>query len=214
MSIKRTTYKTKASITKWLNKMDIKNYFISDDLIVDVEGNVNLNHRELFFIPIQFGVVNGSFEINHNYLTNLLGSPNVVAGEFAAMKNNLTSLEGSPLQVKYSFLVSLNSLTSLAKGPDFVGNHYVCVNNDISLENFTTDFQGNFIHGYTYEGRALIDGLHDYYATKEEDLTKGYKSFCEIDAVEFRKIRTILSEKLQLENQINHVDKTNKKQKI
>jgi hypothetical protein len=214
MTIQRKMYKSKASIGKWLDKMGIKNYSIHEDLIVDVNDNVSLNNKELFFIPIQFGIVEGSFEINHNYLTNLLGSPEMVGGEFSAMRNNLLTLEGSPKKIRHNFLISLNSLTSLANGPEFVGNHYICVNNDITLEDFTTDFKGNFIHGYTYEGRALIEGLKDYYATEEKDLTKGYKSFCEIDSQEFNKIRTILSEKQILEHHIVDNNQTNKKQKI
>lgn len=56
-----TILKTKKEIQAWLDEMEIKNYTINDDLIVDVNGDVTLSFKKLKTIPVQFGVLKGNF---------------------------------------------------------------------------------------------------------------------------------------------------------
>jgi len=62
---------TKIEIKEWLDKMNIENYVINDDLTVDVNGNVNLNNKNLSNIPVLFGRVKGNFRCAGNKLTSL-----------------------------------------------------------------------------------------------------------------------------------------------
>src|SRR5690606_19501070 len=105
--------KTKEEIEKWLDKMEIENYTINEDLTVDVKGDVDIIQRELNKIPVQFGIIEGWFECKKNKLTSLEGAPKVVEGVFNCSDNNLTSLEGCPKIVEGYFCCSGNKLTSL-----------------------------------------------------------------------------------------------------
>ncbi|MFW6130870.1 MAG: hypothetical protein ACOC56_06750, partial [Atribacterota bacterium] len=91
--------KTKKEIKKWLDKHQITNYTINDDLTVDVDENVDLSHRNLTEMPIQFNKVNGTFYCTYNQLTSLVGAPKKVFGYFYCSNNKLTSLEGAPEKV-------------------------------------------------------------------------------------------------------------------
>ena len=74
--------KTKSAISLWLDKYDIENYTINDDLTVDVAGNVYLGNSGLATIPIQFGKVGGTFSCYNNQLKSLVGCPREVGGDF------------------------------------------------------------------------------------------------------------------------------------
>jgi hypothetical protein len=91
--------KTKKEIKSWLDKYDIKNYTINEDLTVDVDGDVYLYDMELKSIDIQFNIVSGNFDCSTNELTSLEGCPKEVDGHFICNHNKLTSLEGCPQKV-------------------------------------------------------------------------------------------------------------------
>jgi len=91
---------TKSEISLWLDKYNIKNYTINDDLTVDVAGSVNLYSNKLATIPIQFGKVTGRFSCYHNQLTSLVGCPKEVGGHFWCDNNKLTSLVGCPSVIR------------------------------------------------------------------------------------------------------------------
>ena len=93
----------KTEIIDWLNKYDIKNYVINEDLVVDVNGDVSLLFKELTEIPFQFGKVNGYFICSSNNFTSLKGCPEIINGDFYCYKNKLTSLEGCPEEIKGYF---------------------------------------------------------------------------------------------------------------
>ena len=65
--------KTKEKIEDWLNKHEIKNYIINDDLTVDVNGDVRLEGRGIKKILVKFNKVIGDFNIGVNYLRTLKG---------------------------------------------------------------------------------------------------------------------------------------------
>ena len=95
--------KTKSEISLWLDKYDIVNYTINDDLTVDVAGSVYLGNRGLRTIPIQFGKVNGDFYCFSNNLTSLVGCPREVGGHFFCNNNQLKSLVGCPSIIRGGF---------------------------------------------------------------------------------------------------------------
>ena len=82
-------------VISWLDKYDIKNYTLRDDLIVDVKGSVDISRREIETIPVQFGVVAEDFVCYENKLKSLKGSPTYVGRDFFCQKNLLESLEYS-----------------------------------------------------------------------------------------------------------------------
>jgi hypothetical protein len=79
--------------------MRIKNYTINDDLVVDVNGAVDLYKRELTSFPVQFGKVTEWFNCSRNQLTTLVGAPKKVGKSFHCFNNQLTSLAGAPQTV-------------------------------------------------------------------------------------------------------------------
>ena len=102
-----TTLKTKEDVQRWLDEMEIQNYTISSNLIVNVKGDVSLINKQLTTIPVQFGVVNGDFIISMNKLTSLKGSPTKVGGSFYCTDNKLENLEYSPRIVGGDFYCSI-----------------------------------------------------------------------------------------------------------
>ena len=63
--------KTREEIEAWLQKMEIENYTINDDLSVDVNGIVRLSSTQLTSFPVQFRNVDGNFQCSGNQLTSL-----------------------------------------------------------------------------------------------------------------------------------------------
>ena len=137
--------KTREETKDWLDSMKIKNYTINDDLTVDVSGYVWLNEKNLDYIPVQFGVVDGYFDCTNNNLTSLKGCPTEVAGIFYCHNNNLTSLEHCPTEVNGHFYCHNNNLTSLEHCPTKVNGSFYCFNNNLtSLEHGPTEVGGTF----------------------------------------------------------------------
>ena len=88
----------KADIEAWCKEMGIKKYTINSKGEIDVDGCVNLNHKNFKELPYKFGRVDGYFEIDGcKNLTSLKNCPNEVEGYFSCFKCiNLDSLEGCP----------------------------------------------------------------------------------------------------------------------
>ena len=101
-------------------------YTINDDGSIDVDGNVELGHRNLTKIPFKFLHIHGSFYCYNNRLTSLEGAPINVGGDFWCNRNRLTSLDRAPNTVGDSFSCSDNQLTSLEGAPNFVGDTFWC----------------------------------------------------------------------------------------
>src|SRR5579875_1128733 len=119
-------FKTKDEIENWLNKNSISQYTIKDDLTVDVNNNINLHHRDLVQLPVQFGIVNGNFW---------------------AFSNKLTTLKGVPYEVTGTFHCALNQLTSLENCPKIIGKSFNCLMNPLtSLKGFNSIIEGEFMH--------------------------------------------------------------------
>jgi hypothetical protein len=95
--------------------------------------NVNISHRNITRIPVQFKKVSGYFDCSYNQLTTLEGAPESVGKNFDCFNNKLTTLEGAPRSVGEDFWCSHNQLTSLQGAPDSVGGSFYCISNPVSV---------------------------------------------------------------------------------
>jgi hypothetical protein len=130
------------AIHKWLLKNDIENYTLNDDLTVDVADNVFLRHRNIAFIPIQFGQIDGSFDIAYNDLKDLKGSPRKVSENFSCSYNKLTNLKYAPNYVNNVFRCTHNQITHLNNFFS-VMNLLDCSFNPIQIEK-AVEFKANY----------------------------------------------------------------------
>ena len=112
-------------------KYNITNYTINDDGSIDVDGNVNLQYRELTKLPLKFRNVNGRFHCHMNFLTSLEGCPNKVGGDFACSSNLLESLEGCPEYIEGDFIFRNNKIYSFEGFPKHIGGGISGENNPI-----------------------------------------------------------------------------------
>jgi len=120
-------------------------YTINDDGSIDVNGNVELNNKNLTKIPFKFRNVRGGFFCSNNQLTSLDGAPNNVGGYFYCNNNQLTTLDGVPNTVGGGFYCNNNQLTSLGGAPNNVGGDFCCYGNQLtSLEGAPNTVGGNF----------------------------------------------------------------------
>src|SRR3990167_6951937 len=123
--------KTKKQIKQWLDEMGVKDYTINKNLIVDVEGDVNLSHKKLKKFPVQFGKVRRNFYCSYNQLKSLKGAPQDVRESYDCSYNQLKSLKGAPQDVGWNFDCSHNQIKSLKGAPQDVGKSFFCSHNQI-----------------------------------------------------------------------------------
>lgn len=126
--------KDRKAIHKWLNKKQITDYKLSDDLIVDVMSDVNLRHQDLTSLPIQFGKIMGSFDISHNQLKSLEGSPHTVAKIFNCSFNQLTNLTFAPHTIFETLNCSNNQIVDLSTFTNKQCEILDCSRNPIVIE--------------------------------------------------------------------------------
>jgi hypothetical protein len=122
------------SIEEYCIELCLKNYKIDENNIVNVNGDVILRNRNLYKIPIQFGIVTNVFTCSLNGLKSLKGAPYTVRGSFYCSDNQLTSLEGCPIEVGGYFDCCYNKLISLEGGPIKIGGKFNCYGNPIHDE--------------------------------------------------------------------------------
>lgn len=103
----------KKLIEEWLEKYNIRKYYINDDYSIGVTSNVYLEKRSIGNLPeyIQFDIVDGNFRIDDNNLTTLRGCPRCVNDIFDCEGNNITSLEFAPKYIKREFYCRHTSLS-------------------------------------------------------------------------------------------------------
>jgi hypothetical protein len=139
------------TIEDWCKLFNIHNYIIQANGSVDINQNVVII-RDLYKIPIKFGIVNGYFNCVYSKLITLENSPSksngfsccnneltsligyqgeTENGFFYCSGNNLITLEGGPKEVNGDFLCDNNYLTSLEYGPIKVKGEYYCINNKL-----------------------------------------------------------------------------------
>jgi hypothetical protein len=184
----------KNEIIEILESLKITNYIINNDLIVDVNGNVNLFDRQLTEIPVKFGIVNGAFICDYNNLKSLKNAPMIsndfycvncgltslesatmiVKGKFYCQFNKLTTLNGAPKEVGGDFNCSHNKLTTLENGPIIVQGWYAChYNNLISLKGISKLIKGKTLNISNNEDLNSLEGLD---LIKNKHLQINYKN--------------------------------------
>jgi hypothetical protein len=162
--------KTKEEIVKWLDKYEIKNYIISDDLTVAVDGDVFLYDKNIINISIKFNIVIGDFNCSYNRLTSIEGAPEKVGGYFSCSHNKLTSLQGAPKEVGGGFYCDNNKLINLQGAPKEVGGGFDCSFNKLtSLQGVPEKIDGNF---YCYNN--LLTTLQGAPKNKLKQIIKDY----------------------------------------
>lgn len=126
-------FKTKKSITAWLDKHNVEHYTLVPDpvygYVVDLKYGLNLQQSGLRSIPVKFNVVKGDFDIYENKLTTLNFSPKEVEGFFDCSLNNIKSLKGCPRRIVGSFAFSQNPIKKIEDFPDIVGGRVYCLSN-------------------------------------------------------------------------------------
>jgi hypothetical protein len=137
----------KSEQKSFLDKVVRGEWSINPDTgLVDVDGSVYINGRNLTKIPVNFGKVSGCFNCDHNKLKSLKGAPKSVGGSFYCCDNELTSLEGAPITVSRSFYCHINQLTSLKGAPKSIGSNFDCSSNQLnSLKGAPQSIGGDFI---------------------------------------------------------------------
>jgi len=100
-------------IKGWLEKYDITDYRINDDMTIDVDMDVNLDYKLNDNLPeyIQFNKVRNWFAIRGCHLTSLRGCPFECSSLFCN-NNELTSLQYSPIKIINFFNFSNNKITN------------------------------------------------------------------------------------------------------
>lgn len=149
-------YKNKQDIINWLDEYEITSYTLITDekygFVIDVSDDVELEGKDLNFIPVKFRKVSRNFSCHNNQLTSLEFCPSLVVGRFDCSYNKLISLKFGSKDVSRSFDCSRNKLKSLEFCPTNVefcpqsvlGN-FICSNNKLtSLEFCPVSVRGGF----------------------------------------------------------------------
>lgn len=119
--------KTREEIEDWLSRCSevcgFREYKINDNLVVDVNGTVDLANADLEEIPLQFGIVTENFHCENNKIKSLKGAPHTVGLSFLCFNNELTTLENGPQTVGCGLYCSNNKLTNLTGAPKKIGGN-------------------------------------------------------------------------------------------
>lgn len=124
-------------LDEMLKDLEIDNYEIKDNLVVDVQGDVNLADKGIVEIPFKFGRIDGNFNISVNRLETLKNMPDYVGGDFNCSNNVLKSLEGCPQYIGGDLHATKNNIKSTKGIGDVVGS----IDIDTSVKNESIDVE-------------------------------------------------------------------------
>jgi hypothetical protein len=127
-----TFFKTREETVAWLEKMKIKNYEIDDNLVVNVQGSVNLDKKGLEYLPVQFGHVGDYFSCRGNKLLSLKGCPHTVEDSMDCAYNKLVTLEYFPKEIGSSCLINNNHLLTLEYCTENIYGRFLCHDNELT----------------------------------------------------------------------------------
>jgi len=115
------------------------------DGLINVNGSVYLDNKNLTKIPWNFGTVTGDFWCDNN---------------------QLTTLEGCPKKIGFNFYCYHNKLTTLKYYPKEVVGYFYCHNNpDLDIYNIPFD--------YVEDPKEKTIPLNDYEKKKLKEITDG-----------------------------------------
>lgn len=84
---------------RFLDEMAIQHWSVRADgvdVVVDVDGDVDMSGRGLRAIAVKFGTVRGNFDCSNNRLTSLENLPQVVHGSLYCCNNAITQIRDIP----------------------------------------------------------------------------------------------------------------------
>jgi len=172
---------TREGVIEVCRKYKIENYTINDDLSIDVNGDVELDSKNLEYLPLKFNYIGGGFYCPYNVeLKSLEGCPQTVNGDFYCFNNNLKTLKGCPQTVNGNFSCDNNELKSLKGCPQTVNGNFGCKDNELKdLEHFPEvngiiGIRGNPVNllTYTFIEKAdsfMIEDFIDYEIVRNRD---------------------------------------------
>ncbi len=169
------------------SRYGIKNYTINSDGSIDVDESVNLNHKRLTKLHLNFNHITNSFTCYGNLLVSLEGCPKSVNGNFSCGDNRLKSLKGCPEYVGAEFCCSWNQLKSLEGTPQEISNDFRCSYNKLtSLQGAPRKIKGNFncAHNiiWSLEGAPdYIDGTFYCDANPIYNIWKLFKDYSKVE---------------------------------
>jgi hypothetical protein len=125
---------TKNQIEKILKSLNIKNYIINDNLIVDINTEVvDISFMGLTEIPVKFGIIKGYFNCAYNKLTTLKNAPIEVNDNFYCSNNELINLNGIPKIIKgKSLWVEDNKNLESLEPLDLIKNKHLIINYNVT----------------------------------------------------------------------------------
>jgi hypothetical protein len=119
---------TNEEVDNFFIKMNCRiGFYLINNNVIDVEGDVDISRSFLSEIPFKFGKVTGNFNCHYNKLTTLNNAPYFVGGDFVCSFNKLINLVGSPIDVEGDFKCSSNeNLKSLEGMPSEISGDFYC----------------------------------------------------------------------------------------
>ena len=114
-----------------MDQLGISNYKVGADLIVDVNGDVDISQRRLTSIPVKFGKVTGNFDCSINKLYKLTNSPDEVHGFFECSHNQIYTLIGGPKYVVGGYYCANNQLDDLMGFPTYCSTCFDVTDNNL-----------------------------------------------------------------------------------
>jgi hypothetical protein len=121
------------SIEDWCVQLNLENYNIGDDNLVNVGENYNYEGDKLSKFPFSFGIIDGYFMVKHKPLETLEGFPiNVLGNIYVEHCPNIKSLEHIQKRLNSSLIASNNSLETLIDGPYVVNGIFNVVKNQLT----------------------------------------------------------------------------------
>lgn len=160
---------------QWLKIFDknskINTYILDDDgenIIIHVQGNMDISNNKIEKIPYKIGSVDGSFFAKNCSLLTLQNSPTEVSGDYNVSFNDFKNLTGCPEYVGRNFDIQYcNNLISFLCGPEIVIGQYLSTgNNNLKLLNRINTKMGRFSHIVTEKKQFLLGLEHEYLKIK------------------------------------------------
>jgi len=156
---------TKTYIKDELKKLDVKDYTILDNGMVDVHESLLIPEAKGNKLTVKFNVVNGSCVISNTYWKTLEGCPNIVNGDFYFEHNHdLISLVGGPTTVEgRATFHNCSSLPSILHCPKTVKKGLVLSHLSVlkNLNGCPNEVTGPFVVfacGNSSSSSSLLDG--------------------------------------------------------
>jgi len=147
-------------------------YDLGPDLSVNVNGSVNLAHRNLLCLPINFNTVSGNFYCEGNRLTTLHGAPHYVGGVFDCSFNRLINLNGLPKEISGNLICSNNSfITFEGMDKSMISGDLACFDNfalrsDKSSDMINFKIFDQFMPAQIYVDHSITERYKQYLRIK------------------------------------------------